>query len=109
MGRRGADGARGRRVRLVYDGRIRTRRAAAPPSAPQSSRLPLLGVRMSFIADVGNYSYGRAHPMQPHRARIAHTLMANYELLGHVHVQVRRLGGLGRPVSSGLYGVTLVG
>jgi acetoin utilization deacetylase AcuC-like enzyme len=35
--------------------------------------------------------------MQPHRARIAHALMANYELLGHVHVQARRVLTLARP------------
>lgn len=30
--------------------------------------------------DVGNYSYGSAHPMKPHRIRMAHSLIMNYGL-----------------------------
>ncbi|ODQ45440.1 hypothetical protein PICMEDRAFT_74199 [Pichia membranifaciens NRRL Y-2026] len=33
-----------------------------------------------YDSDVGNYSYGSAHPMKPHRIRMAHSLIMNYGL-----------------------------
>ncbi|TIA89026.1 hypothetical protein E3P99_02250 [Wallemia hederae] len=33
-----------------------------------------------YDPDVGNYSYGFGHPMKPHRMRMVHNLVVNYEL-----------------------------
>ncbi|MBW0462095.1 hypothetical protein O181_001810 [Austropuccinia psidii MF-1] len=33
-----------------------------------------------FDSDIGNYHYGPAHPMKPHRIRMAHALVMNYGL-----------------------------
>lgn len=33
-----------------------------------------------LTADVGNYSYGFGHPMKPHRMRMVHNLILNYNL-----------------------------
>ena len=33
-----------------------------------------------YDGDVGNYYYGQGHPMKPHRIRMTHNLLLNYEL-----------------------------
>ena len=47
------------------------------------------GTRCAPAADAANFSYGRGHPMQPHRARVAFNLMVNYGIMHHVQTIVR--------------------
>ena len=44
--------------------------------------------RVDYFYDeaIGNYHYGAAHPMRPHRVRLAHHLIVNYGLYKHLNV-----------------------
>ena len=44
--------------------------------------------RVSYFydSDVGNYTYGPGHPMKPHRIRMAHSLLMNYNLHEHMSI-----------------------
>jgi hypothetical protein len=42
-----------------------------------------------FSADVGNFYYGQAHPMKPHRIRMTHNLLINYGLYEKMEIYVR--------------------
>lgn len=39
-----------------------------------------------IVAQIGNYHYGPGHPMKPHRVRMAHNLIVNYELYKDMQV-----------------------
>ncbi|CDW52724.1 histone deacetylase [Trichuris trichiura] len=39
-----------------------------------------------YDPDVGNYYYGKGHPMKPHRVRMAHHLILNYGMYRHMVV-----------------------
>jgi len=81
-----------RRVALVHDRmldhchssakRIRTLRSHGHGWRTKCSHL-------GRTADAGNFSFGRGHPMQPHRERLAYTLMLNYGLVHKVDAVVR--------------------
>ena len=69
--------------------------ARAPLSCPAPLLFPcslttndFVGTAPPLAADVANYSYGRGHPMQPQRARVAHNLMLNYGLMHCVDMKV---------------------
>ena len=44
--------------------------------------------RVDYFYDesVGNYEYGRHHPMRPHRVRMTHHLIVNYGLYKHMNI-----------------------
>ncbi|EPR79243.1 Histone deacetylase 1 [Spraguea lophii 42_110] len=44
--------------------------------------------RISYFYDptIGDYHYTAGHPMKPHRVRMVHSLMLNYELYNHMDV-----------------------
>ena len=44
--------------------------------------------RVDYFYDetIGNYEYGRHHPMRPHRVRMAHHLVVNYGLYKHMNI-----------------------
>ena len=44
-----------------------------------------------YDSDVGNYAYPAAHPMKPHRIRLAHALVMNYELYKNLEIYVSDL------------------
>ena len=45
-----------------------------------------------YDADVGNYAYVAGHPMKPHRIRMAHSLIMNYDLYKHMEIYVSSPG-----------------
>ena len=44
--------------------------------------------RVSYFYDteIGNYHYGMGHPMKPHRVRMTHNLIVNYNLYREMEV-----------------------
>lgn len=42
-----------------------------------------------YDSDIGNYAYVTGHPMKPHRIRLAHSLVMNYNVYRHLEVYVR--------------------
>lgn len=41
-----------------------------------------------YDSDVGNYAYVAGHPMKPHRIRMAHSLIMNYDLYKKMEIYV---------------------
>lgn len=41
-----------------------------------------------YDSDVGNYSYVSGHPMKPHRIRLAHSLIMNYNIYQKMEIYV---------------------
>jgi len=41
-----------------------------------------------YDSDVGNYAYVAGHPMKPHRIRVAHSLIMNYNLYKKMEIYV---------------------
>ena len=41
-----------------------------------------------YDADVGNYAYVAGHPMKPHRIRMTHSLIMNFELYKKMEIYV---------------------
>ena len=41
-----------------------------------------------YDSDIGNYAYVTGHPMKPHRIRLAHSLVMNYNVYRHLEVYV---------------------
>ncbi|KAK3936108.1 histone deacetylase [Diplogelasinospora grovesii] len=39
-----------------------------------------------YDSDIGNYAYVTGHPMKPHRIRLAHSLVMNYNIYKHLEV-----------------------
>ena len=61
----------------------------APVDAPlANSNHPKKTVAYFYDSDVGNYAYPAGHPMKPHRIRLAHALIMNYELYKHLEIYV---------------------
>lgn len=44
-----------------------------------------------YDSDIGNYAYVTGHPMKPHRIRLAHSLVMNYNVYKYLEVYVRTL------------------
>lgn len=42
-----------------------------------------------YDSDVGNYAYVAGHPMKPHRIRLAHSLIMNYNVYEKMEIYVR--------------------
>jgi hypothetical protein len=53
-----------------------------------------------YDSDIGNYAYVTGHPMKPHRIRLAHSLVMNYDVYKFLEIYVSRWSwrgvGLGR-------------
>lgn len=41
-----------------------------------------------IIEEVGDYNYGPGHPMKPHRIRMTHDLLVNYDVYKHLSIYV---------------------
>lgn len=41
-----------------------------------------------YDSDIGNYSYVTGHPMKPHRIRLAHSLIMQYNLYQKMEIYV---------------------
>ncbi|KAK4231080.1 histone deacetylase [Podospora fimiseda] len=39
-----------------------------------------------YDSDIGNYAYVTGHPMKPHRIRLAHSLVMNYNIYKHMEI-----------------------
>ena len=57
-----------------------------PPVAPTAADKKC--VAYFYDSDVGNYAYVAGHPMKPHRIRMAHSLIMNYELYKKMEIYV---------------------
>lgn len=44
-----------------------------------------------YDADVGNYAYVAGHPMKPHRIRMTHSLIMNFELYKKMEIYVSHI------------------
>jgi hypothetical protein len=44
-----------------------------------------------YDSDIGNYAYVTGHPMKPHRIRLAHSLVMNYDVYKFLEIYVSRL------------------
>jgi histone deacetylase 1/2 len=42
-----------------------------------------------YDSDIGNYAYVTGHPMKPHRIRLAHSLIMQYNLYQKMEIYVR--------------------
>ena len=42
-----------------------------------------------YDSDIGNYAYVTGHPMKPHRIRLAHSLIMQYNLYKKMEIYVR--------------------
>ena len=60
----------------------------APVDRPQLNGKEKKTVAYFYDSDVGNYAYPAGHPMKPHRIRLAHALIMNYELYKHLEIYV---------------------
>jgi len=45
---------------------------------------PISTTSYFYDAEIGNYHYGQGHPMKPHRVRMTHNLVVNYQLYRQV-------------------------
>ncbi len=45
-----------------------------------------------YDSDIGNYAYVTGHPMKPHRIRLAHSLVMNYNVYKFLEIYVSSLG-----------------
>ena len=63
----------------------------APIDAP-SLNGPSTKKRVAYFydSDVGNYAYVAGHPMKPHRIRLAHSLIMNYNVYQKMEIYVRK-------------------
>ena len=43
-----------------------------------------------YDSDIGNYAYVTGHPMKPHRIRLAHSLIMQYNLYQKMEIYVRQ-------------------
>lgn len=43
-----------------------------------------------YDSDIGNYAYVTGHPMKPHRIRLAHSLVMNYNVYKFLEIYVSR-------------------
>lgn len=62
----------------------------APPDGPTNlTSTNKKCVAYFYDSDVGNYAYVAGHPMKPHRIRMTHSLIMNFELYKHMEIYVR--------------------
>lgn len=49
----------------------------------------VFAIYLKCAADEGHFYYGPGHPMKPHRLKLAHHLVVNYDLYRKMDVFVR--------------------
>jgi Deacetylases, including yeast histone deacetylase and acetoin utilization protein len=49
---------------------------------------PKKRVAYFYDSDIGNYAYVTGHPMKPHRIRLAHSLVMNYNVYKFMEIYV---------------------
>ena len=74
----------------------------APVDPPAVNGQTKKTVAYFYDSDVGNYAYPAGHPMKPHRIRLAHALIMNYELYKHLEIYVG-LPSLFALITPGIY------
>lgn len=73
----------------TYSVRMATNAAYAPIDAPiMNGTGNKKKVAYFYDSDVGNYAYVAGHPMKPHRIRLAHSLIMNYEIYKKMEIYV---------------------
>lgn len=77
-------------IRVDNPSKKRMTSLAYPPVDPQaaSSTNDKKTVAYFYDSDVGNYAYVAGHPMKPHRIRMAHALVMNYDLYKKMEIYV---------------------
>ena len=65
--------------------------AVAAPIDPPRLNGSNKRVAYFYDGDVGNYAYVAGHPMKPHRIRMAHSLIMNYDLYKHMEIYASSL------------------
>lgn len=63
----------------------------APIDPPVANGNDKKKVAYFYDSDVGNYAYVAGHPMKPHRIRMAHSLIMNYDLYKKMEIYVSNL------------------
>lgn len=62
----------------------------APLDVPlKSGGSAMKKVNYFYDMNIGNYAYDARHPMKPHRIRLAHSLIMNYNLASKMEIYVR--------------------
>lgn len=66
--------------------------AGVDRSRPLFSKLNTSKKKVAYFydSDIGNYAYVTGHPMKPHRIRLAHSLVMNYNVYKYLEVYVSR-------------------
>lgn len=64
----------------------------APIDPPVANGNDKKKVAYFYDSDVGNYAYVAGHPMKPHRIRMAHSLIMNYDLYKKMEIYVSCYG-----------------
>lgn len=64
--------------------------AGVDRSRPLFSKLNTSKKKVAYFydSDIGNYAYVTGHPMKPHRIRLAHSLVMNYNVYKYLEVYV---------------------
>lgn len=64
--------------------------AGVDRSQPLYNPLNISKKRVAYFydSDIGNYAYVTGHPMKPHRIRLAHSLVMNYNVYKFLEVYV---------------------
>lgn len=64
--------------------------AGVDRSRPLYTRLNTSKKQVAYFydSDIGNYAYVTGHPMKPHRIRLAHSLVMNYNVYKFLEVYV---------------------
>lgn len=70
---------------------IATMASFAPIDPPVANGNDKKKVAYFYDSDVGNYAYVAGHPMKPHRIRMAHSLIMNYDLYKKMEIYVSNL------------------
>ena len=71
---------------------------AVTPFVPQPGEKKC--VAYFYDSDIGNYAYTAGHPMKPHRIRLAHSLIMNYELYKYMEIYVSTKFGAPSSITS---------
>ncbi len=61
---------------------------SAPLYDLEANGKPKKRVAYFYDSDIGNYAYVTGHPMKPHRIRLAHSLVMNYDIYKFLEVYV---------------------
>ena len=75
--------------------------AGVDRSRPLFSKLNTSKKKVAYFydSDIGNYAYVTGHPMKPHRIRLAHSLVMNYNVYKYLEVYVSRRLPIAYPIT----------